>query len=127
MEKIDQQVCHVASTDKRSLLIDILKQLATDDQVWWVRWSSMRNLEPFMEREDIREFMGVISTPDGRHRPIMAGQLDRLYHNNGDGKFQDVTNRSGIQGYDIGLAATWWDYNQDGLADLYVANDFFAT
>ena len=75
--------------------------------------------------EELREFMGVISTPDGVHRPIMTGQLDLMFHNTGEGKFEDVSKRCGITGYDIGLAATWWDYNRDGLADLYVANDFF--
>ena len=39
--------------------------------------------------------------------------------------FQSPVNKVGIglQPY-IGLSATWWDYNNDGWPDLYVANDF---
>lgn len=52
-----------------------------------------------------------------------AGQRDRLYQNDGQGNFVDVTESSGIAGYDMGLSATWWDYDGDGWMDLYVAND----
>ena len=52
-----------------------------------------------------------------------AGQRDILLRNRGDGSFEDVTDVAGIQGYDMGLSATWWDYNDDGWLDLYVGND----
>ena len=45
-----------------------------------------------------------------------AGQRDVLLENNGEGVFSDVTTPAGIDGYDMGLAATWWDYNNDGWA-----------
>ncbi len=53
-----------------------------------------------------------------------AGQFDRFFKNNG-GKFEEVAAQIGIgkQPY-LGLAATWWDYNDDGWPDLYVSNDF---
>ena len=51
-----------------------------------------------------------------------AGQQDVLFRNDG-GKFVDVSQESGIAGFDMGLSATWWDYDQDGWIDLYVAND----
>jgi hypothetical protein len=44
-----------------------------------------------------------------------------LLRNDGNGHFGDV---SGMAGYDMGLSATWWDYNDDGWLDLYVGNDF---
>jgi hypothetical protein len=59
---------------------------------------------------------------DGERRP--NGQRDHLYHNNGDGTFTDVTDRAGISGDTQGHSATWWDYDEDGWLDLYVANDF---
>ncbi len=52
------------------------------------------------------------------------GNRDRLYHNNGDGTFTDITDEAGIEGETLGHSATWWDYDEDGWPDLYVANDF---
>ncbi len=52
------------------------------------------------------------------------GQRDHLFHNNGDGTFTDVSDAAGITGETQGHSATWWDYDNDGWPDLYVANDF---
>jgi hypothetical protein len=54
----------------------------------------------------------------------LKGARDRLYHNNGDGTFTDVTEKLGIdtQSY-YGLGVLWFDYDKDGCLDLYVAND----
>jgi hypothetical protein len=45
---------------------------------------------------------------------------NRLYHNNHDGTFTDVTERAGLagEGYSMGAAAA--DYDNDGWTDLYV-------
>jgi hypothetical protein len=54
----------------------------------------------------------------------LKGARDRLYHNNGDGTFTDVTEKLGIdtESY-YGLGVVWLDYDKDGCLDLYVAND----
>ncbi len=53
------------------------------------------------------------------------GQRDRLLRNNGDGTFRDVTDAAGMHDQPTqGHSATWWDYDEDGRPDLYVANDF---
>ena len=45
----------------------------------------------------------------------------RLYHNKGDGTFEDVTERAGIaEGGLWSVAAGWFDYDNDGLLDLFV-------
>jgi len=47
-----------------------------------------------------------------------------LYHNNGDGTFTDVSQRSGIaakKGRALGVAFA--DYDEDGFTDIFVAND----
>jgi enediyne biosynthesis protein E4 len=46
----------------------------------------------------------------------------RLYHNRGNGTFDDVTARSGIQHRDYGMGACAGDYDNDGRIDLYVTN-----
>ena len=45
---------------------------------------------------------------------------NRLFHNNGDGTFSDVTEKAGVAGigYSMGVAAG--DYDNDGFVDLYV-------
>ncbi len=49
---------------------------------------------------------------------------DKLYRNDGNGRFSDVTEASGISKADgAGLGVTTGDYNGDGWPDLYVAND----
>lgn len=52
------------------------------------------------------------------------GQRDHLFRNRGDGAFEDVTAKAGIGGENLAHSATWWDYDQDGWPDVYVANDF---
>src|SRR5204862_1604242 len=45
----------------------------------------------------------------------MKGARDRLYHNNGDGTFTDVTEKLEIDaGLGYGLGVLWLDYDHDG-------------
>lgn len=47
---------------------------------------------------------------------------NRLYHNNGDGTFTDVTQKAGVGFKGIGMAAAWADFNNDGYLDLIVTS-----
>ncbi len=49
---------------------------------------------------------------------------DKLYQNDGKGKFKDVTEAAGISNFGLSLNATAGDFNQDGWQDIYVSNDF---
>jgi len=51
---------------------------------------------------------------------------DRLYRNNGDNTFTDVTMEAGItiEGYGLGVAISDLDY--DGWPDIYVSNDYLS-
>ena len=54
------------------------------------------------------------------YRPVP----DRLYRNDGKGRFTDVTEAAGITKADgAGLGVSTGDYNGDGWLDIYVAND----
>ncbi|MFH0843404.1 MAG: CRTAC1 family protein [Bacteroidota bacterium] len=63
--------------------------------------------------------------PDGFPGPMAYDALkDVLYHNNGDGTFENVTEAMGIVDMDgraMGVGAA--DYDEDGWTDIYVAND----
>ena len=52
-----------------------------------------------------------------------AGARSRLYRNEGNGSFTDISHVSGIDVRGKALSATAVDYNRDGLLDLFVAND----
>lgn len=59
---------------------------------------------------------------------ITGFNRNQLFHNNGDGTFTDVTEKAGVAGMVAKLgkawsvAAGWFDYNNDGLLDLFVVN-----
>jgi enediyne biosynthesis protein E4 len=63
--------------------------------------------------------------PDGFPPPMAYdSEPDKLYHNKGDGTFEDVTEAMGIvdpDGRAMGVGAV--DYDDDGFVDIYVAND----
>jgi hypothetical protein len=59
---------------------------------------------------------------------VVGFNRNQLFHNNGDGTFTDVTEKAGVGGFvpKLGkawsVAAGWFDYNNDGLLDLFVVN-----
>jgi hypothetical protein len=66
---------------------------------------------------------------DGKHKSYCTpeaykGQSARLFHNLGNGRFEDVTKRAGLEdpsGKSLGIALI--DYDNDGWPDLFVTND----
>ena len=55
---------------------------------------------------------------------LFDGKADRLFRNNGNGTFSDVSQKAGIANpAGKGLGVTFCDFDRDGDTDIYVAND----
>jgi hypothetical protein len=54
-----------------------------------------------------------------------TGESDLLFRNRGDGTFEDVSKKAGVDdpGHYLGMQGIWADYDNDGWPDLYVTND----
>ena len=55
---------------------------------------------------------------------IPDGVESKLFHNLGNGKFEDVTAKAGLAGLDGVSVALFADYDNDGLKDLFVSRTF---
>ena len=58
------------------------------------------------------------------HPTMFDGTADRLFRNNGNGTFTDVSAKAGIANpAGKGLGVTFCDFDRDGNTDIYIAND----
>lgn len=73
--------------------------------------------------EALSEVWMVTRYGDGKFNVSEAGQRDHLFRNDG-GRFTEVTRDAGLGGAFFTLSAVWFDYNADGLPDLYASNDY---
>lgn len=55
----------------------------------------------------------------------LPGLADLFYHNEGNGKFREVSRETGVMDTDkaYGWSAAWCDFDNDGWPDIFVAND----
>jgi enediyne biosynthesis protein E4 len=62
----------------------------------------------------------IIQMPDE-----MPGETDYLFRNRGDGTFEDVSHKAGVNDPHKlhGMGVVWGDYDNDGWPDLFVTND----
>jgi hypothetical protein len=62
----------------------------------------------------------LVELPD-----TMPGETDLLYRNRGDGTFEEVSQKAGVNDPAKlhGMGVVWGDYDGDGWPDLYVTND----
>jgi len=62
------------------------------------------------------------------HPDSYRGLPNQLFHNNGDGTFTDVSQKSGIARHiGKGMGVAFADFDRDGLTDVFVANDSVAS
>ena len=61
---------------------------------------------------------------DGTPDLYVANDFGRsnLYRNNGDGTFAAVSTEAGVEDAGAGMSACWFDFDNDGNQDIYVAN-----
>ena len=77
---------------------------------------------PTFGKDKTCEYRGIAVQCGPRGLP---GESDFLFHNDGKGRFSEIGAKAGVsdpRGY-FGLGVAWFDYNDDGWPDLYVAND----
>jgi hypothetical protein len=81
----------------------------------YLRWSVETEVDCF-SRGGLPDYCSPLS--------YSAPAMDTLYHNRGDGTFEDVTLKAGFdRAYGNGLGVVCVDFDRDGRIDIFVAND----
>jgi enediyne biosynthesis protein E4 len=84
----------------------------------YVQWTPGMDDECYNPATDLLD-----ACPPSHYLPT----TDSLFHNNGDGTFTNVSGPAGLLGSSgNGLGVVASDFNQDGLVDIFVANDMTA-
>jgi hypothetical protein len=82
------------------------------------------DLDLYIANYPSTKFLAPISYYKSKMDSLTLKDSDRLYRNNGDNTFSDVTVEAGILNFGLSLSVTASDINNDGWTDLYVSNDF---
>jgi len=81
----------------------------------YLRWSRETELNCF-SRGGLPDYCSPLN--------YKAPAMTTLYHNRGNGTFENVTLAAGLdKAYGNGLGAACADFNRDGLLDIFIAND----
>jgi hypothetical protein len=102
----------------------------------WADYDRDGRLDLFVSRyvhSDIRH-LPQVGSPSFNYKglpievPGTEGETSLLFHNRGDGTFEEVAERAGVNNAEKrrGMGVAWGDYDNDGWPDLFVANDMDA-
>jgi hypothetical protein len=82
-------------------------------------------MEPYVELEDRRVWAGLYNTKQPPETLLSAiGPPNVLLHNLGEGRFEIVDDPGPLKAFRHTYQSTWADFDGDGDADVYLANDF---
>ncbi|MGM0486401.1 MAG: CRTAC1 family protein [Planctomycetota bacterium] len=111
---------------------DVSSESGLDNACWslsspWFDYDGDGNLDVYVANYleyDAGEFQAYYPAKRYPGPLSYSGQPDALYRNNGDGSFTEVTQEAGVLFPDgRAMSATAADLDNDGLLDIYVAND----
>jgi enediyne biosynthesis protein E4 len=132
---------HLLKNNGNGTFTDVTQSAGIGDQRWsagaaFVDYDADGKLDLFVANYVAFDFNNLPEFGKGRlcqYKTIpvqcgprgLPGSGDSLYHNEGNGKFIDVTKKAGVldpDGY-YGMGVICSDFDDDGLIDIYVAND----
>ena len=132
---------HLLKNNGNGTFTDVTESVGVGDQRWsagasFVDYDADGKLDLFVANYVAFDFNNLPEFGKGRlcqYKGIpvqcgprgLPGSGDTLYHNEGSGKFSDVTKKAGVSDPDgyYGMGVICSDFDDDGLIDIYVAND----
>lgn len=82
-----------------------------------VAWAEVNRVRVKQLTQDGSQFVRITD-------PLNEWESDKLFRNEGNGKFVNVSKQMGIENRAWGLSATVSDFNSDGYPDIYIGNDY---
>ena len=82
------------------------------------------DLDVYVANYPSTKFLEPIAYYKSKMDSLTLKDSDKLYKNNGNNTFTDVTEEAGVLNFGLSLSVTAADINNDGWTDLYVSNDF---
>ena len=90
----------------------------------------VKNGDQYSVLPEFQKYYGIVRDSNGRQTFTNVGRANYLLQSNaaqaegGPIRFTDVTKPAGISGVGVCNSLLWWDFDADGLPDIYVGNDF---